>query len=64
MGIITNNSNGSESTNNHIFELRGSLVTEAIEESNQTHSRMFSAKLALAHGYQSKGKNHFCNIKQ
>ena len=62
MGIT--NSNGSESTNNHIFELRGSLVTEAIEESNRTQSRMFSAKLALAHGYQSKGSNHFCNLMQ
>ncbi len=39
MGITY--SNGSESTNNHIFELRGSLVTETIEESNRTQSRMF-----------------------
>lgn len=53
------NSNGSESTNNHCFELRGSLITEAIEESSRTQARMFSAKLALAHGYKSKGKSNY-----
>jgi hypothetical protein len=49
------NSNCVEETNNHVYQLRGSLPTHGIEEAMINQSRQFSLKRALAQGYQNAG---------
>lgn len=48
-------SNASETSNNHIYRLRGSLITLGIEETYVDQSKQCALKLSLAHGYRAAG---------